>query len=82
MAILGATAYGVSRWAMQAFSYQLEPKLRGSRVGVTLLAPFEVDFLTSTTTNRTDIGGATIAPLSHGIVGFSIVGSGPLVAAR
>ena len=43
MAIPGATAYGVSRWAMRAFSYQLEAELRGSGVGVTLLAPFEVD---------------------------------------
>ena len=41
--IPGATAYGVSRWAMRAFSYQLEAELRGSGVGVTLLAPFEVD---------------------------------------
>ena len=39
----GATAYGVARWAMRAFSYQLEAELRGSGVGVTLLAPFEVD---------------------------------------
>lgn len=43
MAIPGATAYGVSRWAMRAFSYQLEAELRGSGIGVTLLAPFEVD---------------------------------------
>lgn len=43
LAIPGATAYGVARWAMRAFSYQLEAELRGSGVGVTLLAPFEVD---------------------------------------
>lgn len=43
LAIPGATAYGVTRWAMRAFSYQLEAELRGSGVGVTLLAPFEVD---------------------------------------
>ena len=41
--IPGATAYGVSRWAMRAFSYQLEAELRGSGVGVGLLVPFEVD---------------------------------------
>lgn len=39
----GATAYVVARWAMRAFSYQLEAELRGSGVGVTLLVPFEVD---------------------------------------
>ncbi len=43
LAIPGATAYGVTRWAMRAFSYQLEAELRGSGVGVTLLVPFEVD---------------------------------------
>ena len=43
LAIPGATAYGVTRWAMRAFSYQLGAELRGSGVGVTLLAPFEVD---------------------------------------
>ncbi len=43
LTIPGATAYGVARWAMRAFSYQLEAELRGSGVGVTLLAPFEVD---------------------------------------
>ena len=43
MTIPGATAYGVARWAMRAFSYQLEAELRGSGVGVTLLVPFEVD---------------------------------------
>lgn len=41
--IPGASAYGVARWAMRAFSYQLEAELRGSGIGVTLLAPFEVD---------------------------------------
>src|SRR5687767_13474101 len=39
----GATAYGVARWAMRAFSYQLEADLRGTGVGVSLLAPTEVD---------------------------------------
>jgi short-subunit dehydrogenase len=43
LTIPGATAYGVARWAMRAFSYQLEAELPGSEVGVTLLAPFEVD---------------------------------------
>lgn len=43
LTIPGATAYGVSRWAMRAFSYQLEAELRGSGIGVTLLVPFEVD---------------------------------------
>lgn len=43
LTIPGATAYGVARWAMRAFSYQLEAELVGSGVGVTLLAPFEVD---------------------------------------
>jgi short-subunit dehydrogenase len=41
--IPGATAYGVARWAMRAFSYQLDADLRGTGVGVTLLAPSEVD---------------------------------------
>ena len=41
--IPGATAYGVARWAMRAFSYHLDADLRGTGVGVTLLAPFEVD---------------------------------------
>jgi len=41
--IPGATAYGVARWAMRAFSYQLEGDLRGTGVGVSLLAPTEVD---------------------------------------
>ena len=39
----GANAYGVARWAMRAFSYQLEADLRGTGVGVSLLAPTEVD---------------------------------------
>ncbi len=39
----GATAYGVARWAMRAFSYQLEDDLRDTGVGVGLLVPFEVD---------------------------------------
>ncbi|MFA9401165.1 MAG: SDR family NAD(P)-dependent oxidoreductase, partial [Acidobacteriota bacterium] len=43
VSIPGATAYGAARWAMRAFSYQLEQDLRGSGVGVTLLVPFEVD---------------------------------------
>jgi short-subunit dehydrogenase len=43
LTIPGATAYGVARWAMRAFSYQLEAELRGSGIGVTLLVPFEVD---------------------------------------
>jgi uncharacterized protein len=41
--IPGATAYGVARWAMRAFSYQLGEDLRGTGVGVSLLAPSEVD---------------------------------------
>jgi short-subunit dehydrogenase len=41
--IPGANAYGVARWAMRAFSYQLAADLRGTGVGVTLLAPSEVD---------------------------------------
>jgi short-subunit dehydrogenase len=41
--IPGANAYAVARWAMRAFSYQLEADLRGTGVGVTLLAPSEVD---------------------------------------
>lgn len=38
----GANAYGVARWAMRAFSYHLEADLRGTGVGVALLAPAEV----------------------------------------
>jgi short-subunit dehydrogenase len=41
--IPGSTAYSVARWAMRAFSYQLEEDLRGTGVGVSLLAPSEVD---------------------------------------
>ena len=41
--IPGANAYGVARWAMRGFSYQLAADLRGTGVGVTLLAPSEVD---------------------------------------
>lgn len=41
--IPGATAYGVARWAMRAFSYQLEEDLHGTGVGVSLLVPTEVD---------------------------------------
>lgn len=41
--IPGANAYGSARWAMRAFSYQLEDDLRGTGVGVSLLAPSEVD---------------------------------------
>ena len=39
----GANAYGVARWAMRAFSYQLEADLRGTGVGVSLLAAAEVE---------------------------------------
>jgi short-subunit dehydrogenase len=41
--IPGANAYGVARWAMRAFSSQLTEDLRGTGVGVSLLAPNEVD---------------------------------------
>jgi short-subunit dehydrogenase len=41
--IPGANAYGVARWAMRAFSYQLGEDLRDTGVGVSLLAPAEVD---------------------------------------
>ena len=41
--IPGANAYGVARWAMRAFSYQLTDDLRGTGVGVSLLVPSEVD---------------------------------------
>ena len=43
LTIPGANAYGVARWAMRGFSYQLEEDLRGTGVGVSLLVPFEVD---------------------------------------
>ncbi len=39
----GATGYAVARWAMRAFASQLRQDLRGTGVGVTLLAPSEVD---------------------------------------
>jgi short-subunit dehydrogenase len=41
--IAGAIAYATARWAMRGFSHQLAADLRGTGVGVTLLAPFEVD---------------------------------------
>lgn len=41
--IPGATGYAVARWAMRAFSRQLREDLRGTGVGVTLMAPSEVD---------------------------------------
>ena len=41
--IPGATGYAVARWAMRAFSDQLRVDLRGTGVGVTLIAPSEVD---------------------------------------
>ena len=41
--IPGANAYGTARWAMRAFSYQLEGDLQGTGVGVSLLVPSEVD---------------------------------------
>lgn len=39
----GANAYAVARWAMRAFSHQLATDLAGTGVGVSLLAPSEVD---------------------------------------
>lgn len=41
--IPGATGYAVARWAMRAFASQLRVDLRGTGVGVTLMAPAEVD---------------------------------------
>jgi short-subunit dehydrogenase len=41
--IPGAAGYAVARWAMRAFAGQLREDLRGSGVGVTLIAPSEVD---------------------------------------
>lgn len=41
--IPGAAGYGVARWAMRAFASQLREDLRGTGVGVTLIAPSEVD---------------------------------------
>jgi short-subunit dehydrogenase len=39
----GANGYAVARWAMRAFAGQLREDLRGTGVGVTLVAPAEVD---------------------------------------
>ena len=41
--IPGATGYAVARWAMRAFASQLREDLRGTGIGVTLIAPSEVD---------------------------------------
>jgi short-subunit dehydrogenase len=41
--IPGAAGYGVARWAMRAFAGQLQADLAGTGVGVTLIAPAEVD---------------------------------------
>jgi short-subunit dehydrogenase len=41
--IPGATGYAVARWAMRAFASQLREDLRGTGVGVTVIAPSEVD---------------------------------------
>jgi short-subunit dehydrogenase len=41
--IPGANGYAVARWAMRAFAGQLREDLRGTGVGVTLMAPSEVD---------------------------------------
>lgn len=41
--IPGATGYAVARWAVRAFSGQLREDLRGTGVGVTLVAASEVD---------------------------------------
>ena len=41
--IRGAAGYSVARWAMRAFASQLREDLRGTGVGVTLIAPSEVD---------------------------------------
>jgi len=41
--IPGATGYAVARWAMRAFANQLRADLRGTGVGVSLIAPAEVD---------------------------------------
>ncbi len=43
MRIPGATGYAVARWAMRAFAGQLREDLRGTGVGVSLVAPTEVD---------------------------------------
>lgn len=39
----GAAGYAVARWAMRAFAGQLRADLRGTGIGVTLVAPSEVD---------------------------------------
>lgn len=39
----GAIGYAVARWAMRAFAGQLRADLRGTGIGVTLIAPSEVD---------------------------------------
>ncbi len=39
----GASGYGVARWAMRAFAGQLRADLQGTGVGVTLVAPAEVE---------------------------------------
>ncbi|MGH2953843.1 MAG: SDR family NAD(P)-dependent oxidoreductase [Solirubrobacterales bacterium] len=41
--IPGAAGYAVARWAMRAFANQLRTDLRGTGVGITLIAPAEVD---------------------------------------
>ena len=41
--IPGATGYAVARWAIRAFASQLREDFRGTGVGVTLMAPAEVD---------------------------------------
>jgi short-subunit dehydrogenase len=41
--IPGATGYAVARWAMRAFANQLRTDLAGTGIGVTLMAPAEVD---------------------------------------
>ncbi len=41
--IPGAAGYGTSRWAMRAFSDHLRADLRDTGIGVSLLAPAEVD---------------------------------------
>ncbi len=43
MHVPGAAGYAVARWAMRAFAGQLRADLRGTGVGVTLVAPAEVD---------------------------------------
>ena len=43
MHLPGATGYAVARWAMRAFAGQLRADLRRTGVGVTLVAPAEVD---------------------------------------